>query len=156
MLKIEKASAGRWAPLALALVGVLLGLVALQEPATIEGRIGPGFMARILAGGVIGIAALLLLHSLVSRSDDKPDASIKGRDSAVAGQMLLGSVLAFGLLVPWLGLVPASAVSAGLAARAAGERHRLSICGVMLSMAALVALVGWALLPPTAPLWPWQ
>jgi len=154
MTRPDKANADRRAPSALAVVGVLLWLVASQEPAMLDGRIGPGFVARVLAAGVVGIAALLLWRALVGRHDAGFEGLRERPGNALAGPMLLAGVLAFALLVPWLGLVPASAVSAGLAAFAAGDRRPLSIGAVTIALALLVALVGWALLPPTAPLWP--
>jgi hypothetical protein len=67
---------------------------------------------------------------------------------------LLGAVLAFALGVPVLGLVLSAGLAAGLAAWGAGERTPLALAVTVLGLMALVALVGVALLPPTAPLWP--
>jgi hypothetical protein len=155
MRRKDGARAHDWAVLAFCVAGALIWLVAIEEPRMIEDRIGPGFMAQVLAAGVIGISLLLWLKTILGWRDDRNrEQARQGSGNAFAGPLLLASVLAFALLVPVLGLVLGAAVVAALGAVAAGDRQPLSIAGMAVALAALVAAIGWAALPASAPLWP--
>jgi hypothetical protein len=82
---------------------------------------------------------------------DAGEVAPRRRASAPA---LLGAVLAFALSLPFLGLVLAAGLAAGLAAWGAGERSARALTVTAGGLMALVVLVGTVLLPPTAPLWP--
>jgi hypothetical protein len=149
------------APLVLVAVGGGLWLLSLSQPAHLGEAIGPGFMARGLAIGVIVLSVFWCAASLL-----RPGTrGVEGKEGGAlpparptfrpgAGFALLAGVLAFALAVPWLGLVIGAALAAGFATWAAGERSALTLVGTAAGLAALAAAVGIALLPPTAPLWP--
>lgn len=152
---LRETAAGMAAPLALGLVGIALWVLSQGQPARLGGAIGPGFMARWLALGIVALAALWGAVSF--RRGPGADAAILPPDRAAqrgAGLALLGGVLAFALAVPVAGLVAGAAVAAGCAAWATGERRAGALAATMLALAALSAAIGVLLLPPTAPLWP--
>jgi hypothetical protein len=143
------------APLALGLVGIALWVLSQGQPARLGGAIGPGFMARWLALGIVALAALWGAVSF--RRGRVADAAIHAPEQAAqrgAGLALLGGVLAFALAVPVAGLVAGAGLAAGFAAWATGERRAGALAATMLALAALAAAIGVLLLPPTAPLWP--
>ena len=138
------------------------GMLALAQgqPAWLGGHVGPGLMAQILSLGVLGLGLAWAMLSARGRVTPTPSAGCGGdcgaperglRHSAPA---LLGAVLTFALTVPVLGLVLAAGLAAMLAAWGAGERSPRALALTVLGLMALVAIVGVALLPPTAPLWP--
>lgn len=144
------------APLAIGLVGVGLWLLSQGQPARLGGAVGPGYMARGLALGVVGLAAVWTLAVWRAGLRIPPRAAVTAKASARpgAGLALLGGVLAFALAVPVAGLVAGAALAAGAAAWATGERRAGALAVTALVLAALAAGIGVLLLPPTAPLWP--
>jgi len=141
-------------PLTLGLLGFGLWLLSQSQPARLGGAIGPGFMARGLAFGVVGLAALWAL-SVWREGHSSAGAAPSARPAQRgAGLSLLAGVLAFALAVPVGGLVAGSAFAAGCAAWATGERRVRALAATMAGLAGLTAAIGLMLLPPTAPLWP--
>ena len=152
---LQGRAAGIAAPLALGLVGITLWVLSQGQPARLGGAIGPGFMARWLALGIVVLAALWGAVSF--RRGPRADAAIAPPERAAqrgAGVALLGGVLAFALAVPVAGLVAGAALAAGCAGWATGERRAGALAATMAALAALAAAIGVLLLPPTAPLWP--
>lgn len=152
---------GRVLPgLALCAIGAGMWVLAQGQPAWLGGQIGPGLMARLLAWGVIALGAAWALTCARNRAADMLPSERGGetgqptpglRHSAPA---LLGAVLAFALSLPFVGLVLAAGMAAGLTAWGAGERSLRALAMTVAGLMALVSLVGVMLLPPTAPLWP--
>lgn len=148
------------APLVLALVGGGLWLLSQGQPARLGDAVGPGYMARGLAEGVVGLAAVWALMiwragaPVPSLTGCAPRTPAQERAVAGAGMALLGGVLAFALAVPVAGLVAGAGVAAGGAAWATGERRVGALAATMAGLAVLAAVIGVLLLPPTAPLWP--
>jgi hypothetical protein len=148
-------AAGVAAPLALGLVGITLWVLSQGQPARLGGAIGPGFMARWLALGIVVLAALWGAASFWRGT--RADAAIRSPERAAqqgAGLALLGGVLAFALAVPVAGLVAGAGLAAGFAAWATGERRVGALAATMMALAGLATAIGMLLLPPTAPLWP--
>jgi hypothetical protein len=148
------------APLVLMAAGGGMWLLSRSQPAYLGEAIGPGFMARGLAIGVILLALLWCAASLlrpVSRGVTVQEGGAlppKRGHRGSSGFALLAGVLAFALSVPSLGLVAGAGLAAGLAAWATGERSPRTLAGTAAGLAALTAAIGIVLLPPTAPLWP--
>lgn len=146
--------------LLLCAIGAGMSALAQGQPAWLGGHIGPGLIAQLLSLGVLGLGiawAMLLARGRVTSTPSAGCGSDCGppkrglRHSAPA---LLGAVLIFALTLPVLGLVLAAGLAAALAAWGAGERIPRALALTVLGVMALVAIVGVALLPPTAPLWP--
>jgi hypothetical protein len=143
--------------LGLALAGAGMLVVAQGQPAWLGGHVGPGLMAQLLGAGVIGLGlAWALWRALrpdpaVNTGCEKGDASDAKR---FGGPALMGAVLLFALALPVAGLVVAAGLAAAPAAWGAGERRAGVLALTVAALAGLVAAIGLALLPPTAPLWP--
>jgi hypothetical protein len=147
-------ASGLAAPLALGLLGCGLWLLSQGQPARLGGAIGPGFMARGLALGIMGLAAVWGLSMWRWRRAEVVIAAPAVRAQRGAGLALIGGVLVFALAVPVAGLVAGAGLAAGFAAWATGERRPGALAATMGLLAALAAAIGLLLLPPTAPLWP--
>ncbi|MGP9806476.1 hypothetical protein [Paracoccus sp. NSM] len=146
--------------LVLCTIGAGMSGLAQGQPAWLGGNVGPGLMAQLLSLGVLGLGlawALLSARSPVTPTSSPGCGGDSGspmpglRHSALA---LLGAVLTFAVSLPFVGLVFAGGLAAALAAWGAGERSPGALALTVLGLMALVAFVGVALLPPTAPLWP--
>jgi hypothetical protein len=146
--------------LALCAIGAGMSGLAQGQPAWLGGDVGPGLMAQLLSLGVLGLGVARALLSARSPVTPTPTEGCGGdggssmlglRHSAPA---LLGAVLTFALSLPLVGLVLAGGLAGALAAWGAGERSARALALTVLGLMALVACVGVALLPPTAPLWP--
>jgi hypothetical protein len=148
------------APLVLMAAGGGMWLLSRSQPAYLGEAIGPGFMARGLAIGVILLAVLWCAASFLRpvaggvTADRGATLPPKRAIGGSAGFALLAGVLAFALSVPSLGLAAGAGLAAGLAAWATGERSPRTLAGTAALLAALTAVIGLVLLPPTAPLWP--
>ena len=141
--------------LALCALGVAMLWVARGQPAWVGVNVGPGLMAQLLAKGVIGIGGLWALWRALR--PEPPSAEGCGADTSAqpwSGPALLGAVLLFALTLPMLGLVISAALAATLAALGAGERGPVALGLTVTGLAALIAIIGVTLLPPTTPLWP--
>lgn len=136
--------------------GVMLWL-ARGQPAWLGATVGPGLMAQLLGKGVIGLGAAWALLRVL-RPDPASTQSCATGEVAEAqrwsGPALLGAVLLFALAMPVLGLVVSAALAAALAAWGAGERNLTALLLTVAGLAGLTTVIGLALLPPTAPLWP--
>jgi hypothetical protein len=146
----------------LVLCAIAAGMSGLAQgqPAWLGGHVGPGLMAQILSLGVLGLGvawAMLLARARVTPTPSQGcggDCGAPERGLRHSAPALLGAVLTFALTLPVLGLVLAAGLAAALAAWGAGERSPRALALTVLGLMALVAIVGVALLPATAPLWP--
>ena len=143
--------------LALTAMGAGMAMVAAGQPAWFGADVGPGLMARLVATGVIVLGALWALWSALM-GPARAEAGCATGDGADAQRFsapaLLGAVLIFALVVPWLGMVAAVALAAVPAALGAGEREPRALALTVGLLVALTIAVGLTVLPPTAPLWP--
>ena len=110
---------GRRADLWAGLVcGALAGLalwIGRGYPLGTSGRIGPGYAPRTLALLLLGLAALLVLRSLVATEQ------AEGGSQARPVVLVLAAVLAFSVTLAHAGLVPAILVSVAIATFATPE-----------------------------------
>jgi hypothetical protein len=150
---------GRMLPgLAIGTAGCTMLLLAQDQAVWLGGHVGPGLFARLLGLGVIGLGVAWAV--ICARGSDVLVPSTgcatgsATRGTGASGPALLGAVVVFALSLPFLGLMLSSGVAAGLTAWGAGERKPRAMAITVVSLMALVALVGMTLLPPTAPLWP--
>jgi hypothetical protein len=128
------------------LSALLILLLALPFLVTIErlpmgtvSRMGPGFVPASTLVGMIGIAVLIFLWGLCNRGPD-PDAQLPMDGDAIRGLLAIAAgVLAFLLLLPAAGLLPAVAAASLLCAL--GRRTvRLSLA---LGLSLFNAVVTW-------------
>jgi hypothetical protein len=141
--------------LALCALGVAMLWVARGQPAWVGANVGPGLMAQLLSKVVIGIGSLWALWRAL-RPEQHSSEGCGAETSAQpwSGLALLGAVLSFALTLPMLGLVISATLAAALAALGAGERGPVALGLTVAGLAALIAIIGVTLLPPTTPLWP--
>lgn len=124
------------------LTGVMcLALAALMlwegadYPLGTAGRVGPGYVPRLLGLLMAGIAALLIIRSFWST--EQADRSMALRPIV----LVLVSVLAFALAFDRFGLVPAILVAVAIANYAAPDNRWQTAVGIGL----LLAVFSWAL-----------
>jgi hypothetical protein len=141
--------------LALCALGVAMLWFARGQPAWVGANVGPGLMAQLLSKAVIGIGGFWALwRTLRPEQQSSGDCGTEASTQTWSGPALLGAVLLFALTLPMLGLVISAALAATLAALGAGERGPVALGVTVTGLAALTAIVGVTLLPPTTPLWP--
>jgi hypothetical protein len=136
-----------------ALPGLLLaalGLAAMAVAATLpfrlpSGRPGPGFVPMLVAGALAGLGLLLAARGAAR------GAAASGLP-ARPGAMLIAAVLAFGLLLPPAGFLPAAWASASLALLAVPGRTTWRDAAAGLALALGAALLFPGLLGIPAPL----
>jgi hypothetical protein len=141
--------------LALCALGLAMLWLARGQPAWVGANVGPGLMAQLLAKGVIAIGCLWALWRALR--PEQPSAEGCGAETSAqpwSGPALLGAVFLFALTLPILGLVISASLAATLAALGAGERGAVALGLTVTGLAALIAIIGVTLLPPTTKLWP--
>lgn len=139
-------------PFVLAVLGAVLFVTGLGQPAFVGSRIGPGLFMQGLAAAVLVLALLEGIAVALTRTPGRPRQRPAG--PVAAGALVLGGVAVFALSVPWLGLAGAAAPAAALAALGAGERRPTGLAITVAAAVLLAAAIGAALLPPTTRLWP--
>jgi hypothetical protein len=114
------------------------------------GDMGTGYTPRLLALGLLGIGALLLLEAYITRRRDVTRLKI-----AVAPLLLVTAItVGFALLLPRVGLPIAVAMAVGAAAFS-GERFRWpTLIVVAVGLAALTTLLFAFALRLQIPVWP--
>ena len=149
-------------PAVLCLLGALLMGLSYTQPAWIDDRIGPGLFAQWLSKGVVGLALVWAVVSLLNparrhRAGDPIEPTARpGAGARIGpGLALLLAVLLFILLMPITGLVGACTATAVAAGWGAGDRHWRALAASALLAAASALTLGLTLLPPTTRLWPW-
>lgn len=114
-------------------------------------RLGPAFFPRLLALALGVLAVILVVRALAGRSDPSRPPAI--RAGAFAGVLVL--LVAYGLLMPRVGFVPATPVLLGAVIWILGLRAWTALIGTALGVTAvLYVLFGRALhvLLPMGPL----
>jgi hypothetical protein len=142
--------------LALAAMGLGVLVLAQGQPAWLDKDVGPGLLAQLLGKGIIALGLIWAAFGATMRRDQIAGCGSETSAPATGAQglALLGGVFVFALALPWLGMVIAAGLAAMLAAIGAGERAPRALAVTVLGLSALTAVIGLALLPPTAPLWP--
>lgn len=149
---------GRAVPgLALVVTGSAMLILAHGQPAWLGGNVGPGLFAQLLSKGVIALGAIWAVFCALNAPPPQPAPCAEPADVTAqrwSGPALLGAVLLFALSLPAFGLVISAGLAATLAAIGAGERNPVALAVTVGALVAMTMMIGLALLPPTAPLWP--
>lgn len=145
--------------LVLLAIGAGMLFVARTQPFWVNGQVGPGLMAQLASAAVMLLGALWACIRAAGPVPTRAQASCQQSPGApvpsrAVAPAVLGAVLVFALALPLAGLVLSAGLAAGVAAWGAGERSPGAMAATMLGIMALIAAIGMALLPPTAPLWP--
>lgn len=109
---------------------------------------GTGFMPRLLCGLLIILGVAIALRSLVRNGS--PGGRIRWRPPVA----VVGSIVAFGLLVESIGLVLAAALVVVVSSLADATARPWPVAATVLGVTALVALVFGQVLSVPLPLWP--
>jgi len=124
-----------WAGLLFAGLGALILWVGAGYSLGVPSRIGPGYVPRLLGILLAGLGLFLIMRS--AWSSERIDPVIAWRPLA----LVLGSVVAFGLVFEATGLVPAILAAVDIANFAAPE-NRWTTAVVL---GALLAFFAWLL-----------
>ncbi len=123
-----------WTGLFCLLVGLALVTIGLDYPTGTGGRIGPGYVPRLLGGLLIALGGVLAARSLWSA--ELTEIAFDAR----AISLTLASVLAFAIVFSWTGLFPAVAATVLVATFASRENGwRAAVF-----LAALLGVFSWA------------
>jgi hypothetical protein len=128
---------------------VFAGLAQLYDMGTAQ-RMGPAYFPTILGGLLVVLGAIVLLQGLGKEvADGKVD---KFHFGPVA--WILGSVVAFALLLRPAGLIVALAALVGISSRASHEFGLWTTVFLTIGMCVLVLIVFIYGLGLTMPIWP--
>jgi len=118
-------------------VGILAIVIASNYTLGTAARMGPGYFPRILGILMIVLGAIIALRSL--RLAGPPLPGWKWRPVLV----VLGSVVVFGMVVNWLGLVVSTILLIVMSSAASTEFRpkEAAISGVLLAVLAVVVFV---------------
>jgi putative tricarboxylic transport membrane protein len=97
---------------------------------------GPGYAPMLIAAALAAFGVLFLVRAIVSRTSEPPEPAVFRPVLIV-----LGAMLAFGLLVERAGLFLALVACIGIAGLAAHERKPLQITLLALGLSATICLV---------------
>lgn len=141
------------ASIATAFAATLLGFGA-RLPVGTAVRMGPGFIPRAVAIGLLLVAAGLVLRALLARpaarNDGAVEAPIHWRGAASVG----AGVLAFALMIQPVGLLASATVSVfltSLAQQGEGLPERFVLSGSLAGIAGLIFIFGLGLPLPILP-----
>jgi hypothetical protein len=138
--------------LAVALIG---GLVSLRYPMGSSAMMGPGYVPRVLCGG-LGFVSILILVGGLQRAYSEGSAEQRFKPELAPLAFVVGAMVVFGLVIDWLGLL-LSILLLTAVANGAAPRYRVvetTVLALVLSLfTALVFVVGLGL---PIPLWPEQ
>lgn len=150
------------APLAICALGLIFLALALTQDAWVSGRIGPGLFAQSLSLGIVALAVIWAgsrvvdLSRLLQGGETCMDAEPVHLGPRIHhGLALLVAVCLFAILLPFVGLVVACAITAAVAGWGAGDRGLIALSISAVLGAGVAAGIGFTLLPPTIQLWPW-
>lgn len=116
-------------------------------------RMGPGFIPRAVAIGLLGVATLILIRAFLARparSDAAPEAPIHWRGAASIGF----GVLTFALLIQPIGLLASATATvffSSLAQQGEGWAERVLLAGSLAAIAGAVFAYGLGLPLPILP-----
>ncbi len=128
-------SADLWAGIACIGLGGLALWVSADYPLGNAGRLGPGYVPRLLAWLLIGLGSIMVLRSFIKREQMEPGFAVR----PVA--LVLASVLTFAAAFNWFGLVPAILATVAVSnAAVAANSWRSAI-----AVGAALALFAWLL-----------
>ena len=137
------------------LLGIVMLLLSLTQPAWLDNRIGPGLFARWLSIAVMGMSAVWLVSAILqSRTGSHTPLNRKKAPSWTCGVGLLLGVATFALTLPFAGLTASCALTALVASWGAGERSIGAFASSATAGALAALALGLTLLPPGTRLWP--
>jgi hypothetical protein len=113
-------------------------------------RMGPGFLPRVLAWGLVGIGLFLVARSFILRGQSINRSAVRPQI------MIVIAIVAFALLIERVGLAPTVIVTGTLAALATAEMRWRETIPLVLFMAALCVLLFIKLLGQTMQPWTWS
>lgn len=126
------------AGLVFAVIGVLFLALSFNYSMGSVGRMGPGWFPAAVATLLVIVGAAMVAKGLAS--SNAGHVSFSQRDVAAAG-LVCGSLVAFGIVLPKLGLLPATLILVGLAMLARRVRSRSEYIVLPLALAAGVAIL---------------
>ena len=121
-----------------AAIGSLFLTLSFNYAMGTVGRMGPGWFPAALASLLLLLGVAMVIKGLVAGSSE--EVVLSRRDVAAAG-LVCGSLLAFGLVLPLLGLLPATVVLVGLAMIGHRERSWAEYIILPLAFAAAVTVL---------------
>ena len=124
-----------WAGLMFAAFGAFALWAGADYPLGRAGRVGPGYVPRLLAIALLGLGLVLVVRAAWTR--DQVDAHVAWRPAL----LVFGSVLLFAVVFQAAGLLPAIAASVIVANFAAPDNGWRSA----LVLSAVLAAFAWAL-----------
>jgi hypothetical protein len=113
-------------------------------------RMGPGYLPAVLAWGLIGLGAFLIMRALLQSGD--PIQRSMWRPQL----LIVAAIVVFGLLIERVGLVPAVIASTIVASLASNEMRWRETLVLAAGLAALCAGLFVKLLGQPLALWTWE
>lgn len=129
-------------------LGIVAYLVSARLPFGSAERMGPGFLPRILAVGLVGMGVVNLVRAFLSPPDMTEPWPIRPM------LWVTGSIALFAFAVEDLGIVVTVATAVLLAAKGDRNGRPAQVLFLAAGTAALCALVFVRLLGISIPLWP--
>ncbi len=142
---------GFWAGIFFILVGVAGLWLSKDYPFGTTVSMGPGYLPQVLSCGLVGLGALITYFGIYRAGQQIQPPHWRPLICVV------GSIVAFALIVPSLGLVAASAATAGLTLLGSRERVRILEMGALLViLTTFTVLLFVYLLQQPIPVWWWD
>ena len=139
-----------WAGLMFFVIGVAFAAFAQQYRLGTPARMGPGFFPTMLGVLLALLGLAILLRSLARDSAELRVGAIRWRPLA----LILLSVLAFAIALPWLGFIVSIVLLVGISALASDDfrwKETIASIVVLLGLSWLVFVQGLEL---QFPVWP--
>ena len=128
-------SADLWSGLASLALGALALWAGADYAQGTAGRLGPGYVPRLLALLLVGIGVLLIARSTWRAESIEPGFGVR------PVVLILGSVLVFAFMFSHFGLIPAILAAVGVANSAVSANSWRSALGVGVALAAFAWLL---------------
>ena len=138
-----------WAGVLYIAFGATAMVIALNYPAGSAGRMGPGYFPRGLGAILIALGLILSLRALRLQGVAPTFPSFKPL------LVVIGSVIAFGLAAPPLGLVVATIILVVVSSMASDEFSWKAAVISSVLLAAFVVIAFAKGLQLQMPVWPW-
>lgn len=133
--------------IALGAAGLLLGS---EYPAGTAFQMGPGYFPRLIGGALLLVGGITIIKALRVRGPSL------GETPWLAMLLVLGSLAAFGFVVPRWGLAPAAVAIVMISGLAAADRKLGQLAVAAVALAAFSAVVFIYGLGLTIPVFAWE